>query len=108
MAKKKEFDINAEMYLDELFRKHYDSWEAKVNKTVVDDLMFLQKYKGELAKAFNEVKGQRNTLVGCMQEIIDFQEEMLALQKDLIKVITGAYPEAKGRIEAIDVENPIT
>lgn len=97
---KKEFDANAEFYLDKLFEKHYSMWEEKINKSVIDDLMFLQKYKGQLATAFNDLKGQRNTLIGCMQEILEKQEELKWIALDLIKVITGKYPETKGRITA--------
>lgn len=92
-------NVNSEMYLDELFKK----WEEKINLKVIEDLMLVQKYKGELAKAFNEVKGQRNTMIGCMQEILERQEELLAIQKDLIKVITGNYYDSIGRITAQEV-----
>ncbi len=100
MPRKKQFDVNAEMYLDKLFEKHYSMWEEKINKTIIDDLMFIKEYKGTIAKSFNEVKGQRNTMIGCMQEIIERQEELLAIHRDLIKVITGKYPESIGRITA--------
>jgi len=96
MARKKEFDMNSEIYLDELFKK----WEEKINLKVIDDLMLVQKYKGELARAFNEVKGQRNTMIGCMQEILERQEELLAIHRDLIKEITGKYPNTIGKITA--------
>jgi vacuolar-type H+-ATPase catalytic subunit A/Vma1 len=96
MAKKKEFDIKSEIYLDDLFKK----WEEKINLKVINDLMLVQKYKGELAKAFNEVKDQRNTMIGCMQEIIEKQEELLAIHRDLIKEITGKYPNTIGKITA--------
>jgi vacuolar-type H+-ATPase catalytic subunit A/Vma1 len=99
MPKKKEFDINSEMYLDDLFKK----WEEKINLKVIDDLMLVQKYKGELAKAFNEVKGQRNTMIGCMQEILERQEELLAIHRDLIKEITGKYPNTRGKITGVEI-----
>ena len=94
MARKKEFDINSEIYLDELFK----NWEQKINQKVIQDLTLLAKYKGELAKAFNEVKEQRNTLVSCMNDIQNTQDELKWLVLDLIKVITGSYPESRGRI----------
>jgi hypothetical protein len=99
MSKKKEFDINSEIYLDDLFKK----WEEKINLKVIDDLMLVQKYKGELVRAFNEVKGQRNTMIGCMQEIIERQEELLVIHKTLIKAITGNYPQTLGIIEAVEI-----
>jgi hypothetical protein len=99
MPRKKEFDINSEIYLDDLFKK----WEEKINLKVIDDLMLVQKYKGELANAFNEVKGQRNTMIGCMQEIIDNQEEILAIHRSLIKIITGTYPNSKDFIEGGEI-----
>lgn len=103
MPKNKEFDYKAERHLNDLFHRYYEIWEQGINRQIVEDLMFIQKYKGELVKAFDEVKGQRNTIIGCMQEIIERQEELLAVQKDLIKVITGNYPESQGRIEAEDI-----
>lgn len=105
MPKKPEFDYKAERHLNELFHKYYESWEQGINKQIIEDLMIVKKYKGELARAFDEVKGQRTTLIGCMQEIIERQEELLAIQKDLINIIMKTYPRAQGRIEGEEVTN---
>lgn len=100
MSKKKQFDLESEFYLDKLFR----TWEESINLKVNEDLMLVNKYKGEISKSLNEVRGQRNTLIGCMQEIIQRQEELLAIQVDLIKIITGKYPESNGRITAEELK----
>lgn len=98
MARKKEFDINSEFYLDGLFIK----WQEKMDLKVIEDLKLLQKYKGELAKSFNEVREHRNTLISCMHDIMQTQDELRSMFTDLIKVITGQYPA--GRITAIEVK----
>jgi gas vesicle protein len=105
MAKKKEFDINAEMYLDKLFNKYFDAWQKDIETKIIEDLMFVKKYKGELARSFEEVKGQRNTLIGCMQEILSRQEELMAIQRTLISAITKQYPSTIGKIEGIEVND---
>lgn len=93
-------ETNESNFFDYLFEKYYAALEEKINKEIITDLGLVKKYKAELAKSYEEVKGQRNTLIGCMQEILERQEELLAIQKDLIKVITGKYPESRGRITA--------
>ena len=78
------FNTNCEFYMDELFNKHYKKWEEKINQEVIQDLTLLAKYKGELAKAFNEVKAQRNTLISCMNDIQERQDELKWLVLDLL------------------------
>lgn len=104
MAKKKEFDLTAEMYLDNLFKKYFDTWQKDIETKIIEDLMFVKKYKGELARSFEEVKGQRSTLIGCMQEILSRQEELLSIQRTLIKAITAQYPQTIGKIEGIEMQ----
>jgi hypothetical protein len=94
----KNFDENCKFYIDQLFDEHYKQWEEKINQKVIQDLTMLAKYKGELAKSFNEVKEQRNTLISCMNDIQNTQDELKWLVLDLIKVITGKYPDSRGRI----------
>ena len=95
-----EYETTVKFHVEQLFHEHFDKWEAGINLKVINDLAMVAKYKGELAKSFNEVKEQRNTLISCMQEIHETQEELKWLVLDLIKVITGNYPESRGRITA--------
>jgi hypothetical protein len=94
------FDEECKFYVDKLFYDHYRKWEEDMNQKVIQDLTMLAKYKGELAKSFNEVKEYRNTLISCMNDIQQTQDELKWLVLDLIKIITGKYPDSMGRITA--------
>jgi hypothetical protein len=94
------YETTVKFHVEQLFEEHFSKWEAEINLKVINDLAMLAKYKGELAKSFNEVKEQRNTLISCMNDIQQTQDELKWLVLDLIKVITGNYPESRGRITA--------
>lgn len=85
-----------------MFWDNYKGIEIKLK----DELNILSKYKAELANNYKEVGAYKNTLVGCMKDIIDHQEQLFFMMRDLIKVITGKYPEAADRIDAVEEENP--
>lgn len=85
-------------HVEQLFDEHYNKRLEELNQKIIQDLTMLAKYKGELAKSFNEVKEHRNTLISCMNDIQQTQDELRWLVADLIKVITGNYPESRGRI----------
>ena len=89
-------------YLQRLFWDHSE----KIDRKLHEELTILSKYKGELARNYHQVGGYQNTLVGCMQDIINHQEQLFFMMTDLIKVITGKYPEAKDRIDAVEEQHP--
>lgn len=83
-------------HLQKMFWKNHEETQKKLN----EELTILSKYKGELARNYEQVGAYQNTLASCMKDIIDKQDELLWIMRDLIKVITGKYPESKGRIDA--------
>ena len=87
-------------YLNKMFWKNYEDIQRKLK----EELTILSKYKGELAKNYEQVGAYQNTLVGCMKGIINKQDELLWVMRDLIKVITGKYPKSKGRIDAVEID----
>ncbi len=98
-------DLTAEQksFLQRLFWDHSE----KINRKLDEELTILSKYKGELAKNYSQVGSYQNTLVGCMKDIIENQESLAWIMRDLIKVITGKWPESKGRVTAEEVENEL-
>ena len=76
-------------HLERIFKTHREKIEQKIN----EELLILSKYKGDLARGYSEVAGYKNTLAGCMQDIIKYQEELMWLMRDLHKAITGHYPQ---------------
>jgi len=87
-------------------QKIFWDYSEKIDKKLHEELTILSKYKSELAKNYTQVGCYQNTLIGCMKDIIDRQEELSATMTLLIKSITGKYPELKDRVEAVEEENP--
>lgn len=83
-------------YLTRMFWKSHDDTQKKLQQ----ELLILSKYKAELARGFEQSGAYQNTLISCMKDIIRNQEELQAVMLDLIKCITGKYPEYAGRVTA--------
>jgi hypothetical protein len=94
------------VHISEIFRMYEENLNMQYQETIKPEIELLARYKGDLAKGYREVAGHSNTLIGCMKEIIDNQESLAWIMRDLIKVITGNYPEARDRIDAVEEENP--
>lgn len=99
--------MNEELTDDERSALQRMFWKnnEEIQRKLKEELTILSKYKGELAKNYEQVGAYQNTLVGFMKDILGKQDELLWVMRDLIKVITGKYPESKGRIEGIEVED---
>tara|TARA_R110000868_G_C10972576_1_gene770501 strand:- start:30635 stop:30958 length:324 start_codon:yes stop_codon:yes gene_type:complete len=93
-------------HIEMIFHRYEEQMNKQYDENIKPELEVLALYKGDLAKAYKEVAGQRNSLIGCMKEIIDNQEALVWIMRDLIKVITGKYPKARDRIDAVEEENP--
>lgn len=93
---------NKKWYIDEIFRRYEEKINKQYNENIAPELKLLSHYKGDLAKAYNEVASQRTSLLGCMKEFVDNQEALYHLMRELIKVISGKYPEASDRIYAVE------
>jgi predicted transcriptional regulator len=78
----------------------------EIQKQIKEELTILSKYKGELAKNYEQVGAYQNTLVGCMKDIIENQEEIFHMFREVIKVISGNYPKTSDRIDAVEEEAP--
>jgi hypothetical protein len=94
-----ELNDSEKNYLGHLFREHDEAREKKLH----EELSILSKYKGDLARKYEQCGAYQNTLVGCMKDIINKQDELFHVMRDLIKVITGKYPESTGRLEGIEL-----
>ena len=88
--------------LQRMFWKNNEEIQRKLK----EELTILSKYKYELAKNYEQAGAYQSTLMGCMKDIINHQEELFFMMRELIKVITGKYPKATDRIQAVEEENP--
>jgi hypothetical protein len=68
-----------ESYLQKLFAEHHKTIELKLH----EELKILSKYKGELARNYESAAKHHNTLIGCMKDIIEKQEELIGLCRHL-------------------------
>lgn len=93
---------NQKWYIDEIFRRYEDQMNKQYNENIAPELKLLSLYKGDLAKAYNEVAAQRTSLLGCMKEFVENQEALYHMMRELIKVISGKYPEARARIDVVE------
>lgn len=99
MDSDKELTEDEKIYLQSLFWNHNE----KIDKKLHEELAILSKYKGELAKNYQQVCVHQSTLMGFMKDIIDKQDETIGLFRDLINVIAGKYPESLWRVDAVEV-----
>jgi hypothetical protein len=79
-------------YLEDLFWQYNEEMQEKIQKKMYNEFSLLSRYKGELARKFTELNGFHGTLLGCMQEMIDKQEALFEIHRDLIKLIFRNHP----------------
>ncbi len=96
---------NQKWHLDELFIRYEEKMNKQYEESIAPELKLLSRYKGDLAKAYNEVASQRTSLLGCMQEFISNQEALYHMTRELIKVISGKYPRSLPRIDVSEEEH---
>jgi|SRR5579863_3099795 len=82
-------------YLEHLFWQYQEDINEKIQKKMVDEFTLLSRYKGELARKFTELAGFHGTLLGCMQEMLDKQDALFAIHRDLIRLLEWVHPELR-------------
>ncbi len=99
-----ETDLTQEQkkYLEDLFWKYNEEIQAKIQKKMVDEFALLSRYKGELARKFTELNGFHGTLLGCMTEMIDKQEALFEIHRDLINLLLRTHPELIKDFEVVE------
>ena len=70
-------------YLDKKFNYHIKTIDDRLDAKINEDLTLLGKYKGDLAKNYELVRGSHHSLIGCMKEIIDKQDELIGIVHQL-------------------------
>ena len=66
-------------YLNRLLFDHHEEYRAKIK----EDLSILSRYKSDLAKGYEDCAKSNKTLVGCMNDIIKNQEELIGIANNL-------------------------
>jgi hypothetical protein len=66
---------NEKKYLQRLFWDHHE----KIDRKLQEELTILSKYKGDLARKYESVGAHHKTLIGCMKDIINKQEELIGM-----------------------------
>jgi hypothetical protein len=88
-------------YLEDLFWQYNEEMQEKIQKKMYNEFSLLSRYKGELARKFTELNGFHGTLLGCMQEMIDKQEALFEIHRDLINLILRTHPELIKEFEVV-------
>ncbi len=70
-------------YINALFQLYEDNMNRQYEDSVMPEIKMLSKYKGELARAYEGVCGQKATLLDCMKEILNKQDELIGLCNQL-------------------------
>lgn len=73
--------MNEELTDDERSALQRMFWKnnEEIQRKLKEELTILSKYKGDLAKNYEQVGSYQNTLVGCMKDIIGKQDELIGL-----------------------------
>ncbi len=69
---------------------------------MVDEFHLLSRYKGELARKFTELNGFHGTLLGCMNEMLDKQDALFGIHRDLIHLLLRTNPELQKDFEVVN------
>ncbi len=70
-------------YINELFRRYEDNMNKQFEDLVMPEIKMLSKYRGELARSYDGVREQRATLLDCMKELLNKQDELIGLCNQL-------------------------
>jgi len=89
-------------YIEDLFWQHNEEIQDKIHKKMVDEFSLLSRYKGELARKFTELNGFHGTLLGCMNEMLDKQDHLFAIHRDLINLLTRTNPGINKEFEVVE------
>jgi len=66
-------------YIHKIFMKFQKELEEKIKSEVHDEMLLLSKYKGDLARSYHEVLVYKSSLIGCMKEILNKQDDLIGL-----------------------------
>jgi hypothetical protein len=94
-----DFTEKEKEFLTNLFWKNNAYSSEKLEKQINEELYILEKYKGNLAKAYNKLIEQMNTSKSFIEEIYDKQDSIVGHMKDLEAMLC--------RIENIFIDNQI-
>jgi|GEM_PF-6155641 len=89
-------------YIEQLFWQYNEEIQEKIQAKMVSEFSLLTRYKGELARKFTELNGFHGTLLGCMKEMIDKQDALFEIHRDLINLITRTHPELLKEFEVVE------
>ncbi len=70
-------------YINELFSRYEDNMNKQYEDLVMPEIKMLSKYRGELARSYDGVREQRATLLDCMKELLNKQDELIGLCNQL-------------------------
>jgi predicted oxidoreductase (fatty acid repression mutant protein) len=65
--------------------------DEKITAQLKDEFAAIAHYKGDLSRAYKEIAGQRNSLIGIMQDILMKQDQMIEFMQELHKQTTGKF-----------------
>ena len=74
---------NQKEYINALFQSYEDNMNRQYEDLVMPEIKMLSKYRGELARAYDGVREQKATLLDCMKELLNKQDELIGLCNQL-------------------------
>jgi len=66
-------------HIELIFHRYEENLNRQYDEAIKCELELLRKYKADLARAYDEVRGQRKTLVSLMEDIVNRQEELIGI-----------------------------
>jgi len=66
-------------HIELIFHRYEENLNRQYDDAIKGELELLRKYKADLARAYDEVRGQRKTLVSLMEDIVNRQEELIGI-----------------------------
>ncbi len=102
LVEPKDLTPEEKQYLESLFWNYQEELQEKIYKKMAEEFSLLNRYKAELARKFTELNGFHGTLLGCMKEMIDKQDDLFAIHRDLIHLLTRTNPELQKEFEVVE------
>ena len=62
-----------------IFHRYEEHMNKQYDEAMREEMELLRKYKADLSRAYDEVRGQRKTLVSLMEDIVTRQEELIGI-----------------------------
>jgi DNA-directed RNA polymerase alpha subunit len=97
-------------HIELIFHRYEENLNRQYDEAIKGELELLRKYKADLARAYDEVRGQRKTLVSLMEDIVNRQEELIGITIQINEFIyrienfflTDTPPKQPEQVECID------